>query len=242
MNEFKRNEDVESNISKIVLEYIKIKDFPLTVYKSKILEIMKKFHKQFITDVNEHNDNLKKSSEEKGEVVSPFDLNIRFALFYLELFKRFLVCHFELINKILRNLVEHYDQNYPDQADYPGIQILDQKTLKNLTETVNEFYLTLAMLMKFFNERLSEVISMVKIESGSVDQFSKVIQIFEEINKFFQNTMKIEDILTSWVATSRETLKKPLNKMISSLMEKISLSTLQNLRSDIEKSNIFLLD
>lgn len=236
MNDFKRNDETETNIIKIVLEYIKIKDFPLTVYKSKMLEIMKKFHKQFVTDMNEYTDSIKKN-EDKGEVINPFDVNIRFVLFYLELFKRFLHCHFDLIHKILRSLVEYYDTTYPDQTEYSGIQVLDQKSMKNLTETVNEFYLTLAMLMKFFNEKMSEIIAMAKIESVSVDQFSKIIQTFEEINKFFQNTMKIDEMLSSWVVTDRETLKKPLNKLISALMEKISISTLQNLRSDIEKSN-----
>ncbi len=50
---FSSKADVEKNIIKIILEYIKIKDFPLTVYKGKLLELMKKFHKKFISDINE---------------------------------------------------------------------------------------------------------------------------------------------------------------------------------------------
>lgn len=48
------NTEAENNITKIVLEYIKIKEFPLTTYKVKLVDKMKKFHQQFMKDMEEY--------------------------------------------------------------------------------------------------------------------------------------------------------------------------------------------
>jgi hypothetical protein len=48
------------------LEYIKIKEFPLNVFKAKLLEKMREFHKTFLKDMEEHIENLKKTEEKSA--------------------------------------------------------------------------------------------------------------------------------------------------------------------------------
>lgn len=239
LNSFQTNEETENNIAKIVLEFIKIKDFPLKIYKTKILDVMKKFHKQFLNDMNEYIDNVKKSEGSNVDQTTTFDLHIKFVLFYFELFKRFLTSHFNLVHKILRHLVEFYDESFPDKSEYNiGYQVLDQTNITILTETVNEFYSSLAMIIKFFNEKMNEVITNARLDSITIHQFSKLVQIFEEISNFFQNTMKIDDQIKNWISTDRDSLKKPLQKCVASMIEKLNISPLQNLRIDTEKNFI----
>jgi hypothetical protein len=176
-----------------------------------------------------------------NDSASLFDLHIKFILFYFELFKRFLTRHFELVLRILETLVDHYDKSYVDKAsqnDYSDAPVLDVKAMKNLNETVNEFYLTLGMIFKFFNDKMSEIINNYKSDNITIIQFSKLVAIFEEITNYFQNQMRLEERINSWIVTDRESIKKPLLRVVSNLTDKISISPLQNLRVECEKSII----
>jgi len=244
LNEFKKNDQTEINIAKIVLEYIKIKDFPLTVYKGKLLEVMKKFHKQFLNDMNEYIDNLIKEDKSNVDASTLFDLHIKFILFYFELFKRFISRHFDLVHRVLETLVDHYDKNFAEKvslnSDVSDLPLLDTKAMKNLNETVNEFYLTLGMIFKYFNDKMSEIINSFKMENINITQFSKLVAIFEEITNYFQNQMRLEERINSWIVTEKDSIRKPLLRVVSNLTDKITISPLQNLRIDCEKNFIGL--
>lgn len=75
LGKFPVNMNVERDIIKIVVEYIKIKDFPLTVYKGKLLEVMKNFHKKFMADVTEltENQNTKQKQNAKYKIFGLHD-------------------------------------------------------------------------------------------------------------------------------------------------------------------------
>jgi len=173
----------------------------------------------------------------------PFELYLKFILFYFEAFKRFLTLHLQLNTTILSALLEFYNDHFVDKnnynpSSYPYLQILDSKAQKDLHETVQEFYLTLAMIFKYFNDRISEVIQLRNIENISLKQFSKLVAVFEYIMEYFQGTLKLEEKLNSWILSDKDSIKKPLLKLVSTLNDKITLSPLQNLMIELERSNI----
>jgi len=231
------NSEVEKNIVKIILEYIKIKDFPLTVYKGKLLELMKKFHKKFVTDLTE-------CIEPKTNLRNmPFDLYLKAIVFYFETFQGFLTMHFNLNSRILSALVEFYSNNFVEKgahnaAGYSYLPVLDTKSMKDLNETVQEFYLTLAMIFKYFNDRLAEVINLRNNENITLQQFTKLVKVFDHITNYFQNDLQINEKLNSWIVSDKEGIRKPLIKLTSSLSDKITISPTQNLFIQLQRDFI----
>ena len=165
-------------------------------------------------------------------------------MFYFELFKRFISRHFDLVHRVLETLVDHYDKNFAEKvslnSDVSDLPLLDTKAMKNLNETVNEFYLTLGMIFKYFNDKMSEIINSFKMENINITQFSKLVAIFEEITNYFQNQMRLEERINSWIVTEKDSIRKPLLRVVSNLTDKITISPLQNLRIDCEKSINYL--
>lgn len=244
---------------KIVLEYIKIKEFPLTTYKVKLVDKMKKFHQQFIRDMEEYISSVSAKDENpryKSYInmqkvdnfystrnAPKFDLNIKFILFYFELYKRFITRQFKLNNKILSALVTHYNQNYAEKQDTENPQnlpVLDVKPMKYLNETVQEFYLAFSLVLKYFNDRITEIISMNNVEQMTVNQFAKLSAICQEILHYFDSDLKLHQSVNSWITTNKESIKKPLMNLASSLADKISIVPIRNLKIEYEKSNYFL--
>jgi hypothetical protein len=140
--------------------------------------------------------------------------------------------------------VDHYDKNFAEKvslnSDVSDLPLLDTKAMKNLNETVNEFYLTLGMIFKYFNDKMSEIINSFKMENINITQFSKLVAIFEEITNYFQNQMRLEERINSWIVTEKDSIRKPLLRVVSNLTDKITISPLQNLRIDCEKSINYL--
>jgi len=238
---FSSSTDVEKNIIKIILEYIKIKDFPLTVYKGKLLELMKKFHKKFITDINECIESSKTSQKNM-----PFDLYLKMIVFYFETFQRFLTMHFNLNSKILSALVDFYNRNFVEKGSqnaggYSYLQTLDTKSMKDLNETVQEFYLTLAMIFKYFHDRLAEIVALRNNENISLQQFAQMVKVFEYITNYFQNDLQLNEKLNSWVVSDKESIRKPLIRLVSGLSDKITISPTQNLFIQLQRGTGFFL-
>jgi len=172
----------------------------------------------------------------------PFELYLKFIIFYFETFKRFLAKHLHLNRTILSTLIGFYNDNFVEKNNYnplsyPYLQILDTKSLKDLNETVQEFYLALAMIFKYFNDRLSEVINLRNTENISLKQFAKLVVVFEYIMGYFQETLKLDEKLNSWIVSDKESIKRPLLRLVSTLSDKITLSPLQSLMIEIEKSS-----
>ena len=149
-----------------------------------------------------------------------------------------------MVHRVLETLVDHYDKNFAEKvslnSDVSDLPLLDTKAMKNLNETVNEFYLTLGMIFKYFNDKMSEIINSFKMENINITQFSKLVAIFEEITNYFQNQMRLEERINSWIVTEKDSIRKPLLRVVSNLTDKITISPLQNLRIDCEKSINYL--
>ena len=238
------NQEVENQLCKIVLEYIKIKHFNLTSYKARLFEFMKKIHKQFIKEMNEYIENMLPKEEQNSPGSSgKFDLNIKFTLFYFELFKRFLSRHLRVNNKILSSLIEYYNLNYAEkEADIvsPNQKVLDVKAMKTLNETVQEFYLAFSMIFKHFVDKFTEIISMNNVEHINITQFAKLRAVFEEILNYFNKDLKVNETINSWIVTNKDAIKKPLNNLVSTLTDKFSITSIQMLKNDYEKRNLRL--
>lgn len=244
LNDYPVNQDIENQLCKIVLEYIKIKHFNLTSYKARLFEFMKKIHKQFIKEMNEYIENMLPKEEQNTPGSSgKFDLNIKFTLFYFELFKRFLSRHLRVNNKILSSLIEYYNMNFAEkEADIvsPNQKVLDVKAMKTLNETVQEFYLAFSMIFKHFVDKFTEIISMNNVEHINITQFAKLRAVFEEILSYFNNELKVNETINSWIKTNKDGIKKPLNNLVSTLTDKFSITPIQILKTDYEKSKYHL--
>lgn len=163
-------------------------------------------------------------------------------MFYFELYKRFITRQFKLNNKILSALVTHYNQNFVDkqEVDNPqNLPVLDVKAMKYLNETVQEFYLAFSLVLKYFNDRITEIISMNNVEQMTVNQFAKLSAICQEIIHYFDSDLKLHQSLNSWIVTNKETIRKPLLNLASSLADKVSIVPIRNLKIEYERSNSF---
>ena len=242
LNDYPTRADIENHLAKIVLEFMKIKNFTLTTYKAKLFEFMKKTHKQFINDMNEYMDNIQKEEGNNHNAKGKFDLNIKFALFYFELFKRFLTRHFRLNNKILSTIINYYNTSFADKQDADLYRpVLDVKSMKTLVETVQEFYLALGMIFKHFLDKFTEIIGMIQVGDINANQFAKLRAVFDEFISYFNNDLKLEKTLNSWIVTDKESIRKPLLNLVATLYDKFSLSPIQSLKIDYEKSNKYII-
>ncbi len=170
-----------------------------------------------------------------------FELHIKFTLFYFELLKRFFTRHFRLNNKIFSSLLAYYNNTFTEKPDFDSgyyKPILDVKSMKNLVETVQEFYLVLGMVFKQLLDRLTEIIAMGHIENLNTSQFSKLRAVFDEVLNFFVSDIKLESNLNSWIVTDKEGVKKSLFNLVSTLSDKFSLLQIQHLKTEYERSKI----
>ena len=171
-----------------------------------------------------------------------FDLNIKFTLFYFELFKRFFTRHFRLNNKILSAIINYYNVSFADKQESDLYRpVLDVKAMKTLIETVQEFYLALGMIFKHFLDRFTEIIALINIDNINANQFAKLRAVFDEFINYFNSELKIEQNLNSWIVTDKESIRKPILNLVSTLTDKFSMSPIQSLKTDYEKSNSYYL-
>lgn len=173
----------------------------------------------------------------------PFDLYLKMIVFYFETFQRFLTMHFNLNSKILSALVDFYNCNFVEKgsqntAGYSYLQTLDTKSMKDLNETVQEFYLTLAMIFKYFNDRLAEIIALRNNENMSLQQFTQMVKVFEYITNYFQNDLQLNEKLNSWIVSDKESIRKPLQRLVAGLSDKITISPTQNLFIQLQREFI----
>lgn len=227
------------------MQHIKIKEFSHRPFKVKLLEALKTFHKQFMKDVSDFQENLKREDEKAKlgpqSAHLSFDLYVKFLLFYFELYKRLLVRLLNLHNKSLKAILNHYEKNSVAESDYhpqrdQDLIPLNKNNLRLLSETVEDFYSTLAMVVKFLNERLSEMINGYSIESMTIPQFYKLEAFFNEARKCFEEQLKINKTASSWLVTENQILLNTLNKVKTSYTDKISIAPLMNLKLECEKS------
>lgn len=168
-----------------------------------------------------------------------FDLNIKFTLFYLQIFKRFISRHFKLNNRILTILLNYYNKAYvekPEQLIDPNTQVLDVKAMKNLNETVQEFYLVLENILKTFSNKIMEIIELNNVAHITVNQFAKLSTVFHEITRYFDSELQLNKNLNSWIVSDKEGIRKPLMNLLSTLSDKINIVTLKTLKIDYERS------
>lgn len=171
-----------------------------------------------------------------------FDLYVKFLLFYFELYKRLLIRMLNLHNKTLKTLLSYYEKNSVAESEYnpakhQGVLVLDKNNLRILAETVEEFYSSLAMVVKFLNERLSEMIKSYTIESITIPQFYKLQAFFSEARKCFDEQIKLNKSASGWLTTENQALLNYLTKVKLAYSDKISYSPLMGLKLEVEKSN-----
>lgn len=123
-----------------------------------------------------------------------------------------------------------------DQESSPTLQLLDVKSMKNLVETVQEFYLTLGIVLKHFNDKITEIIGMNNVDNISPSQFGKLCTIFDDIIHYFEADLKLIPNLNAWIVSNKEGIKKPLLNLIPSISDKITIAPIQLLKSDYERS------
>lgn len=130
------------------------------------------------------------------------------------------------------------EKNSQMAEEYSYLQVLDTKSMKNLNETVQEFYLTLAMVFKYFNDRLAEVINLRTTDNITIQQFTKMVHVFEQITDYFHSTLHLEEKLNSWIESDKDSIKKPLQRLVATLSDKITVSPIQSLMIEWQRSKL----
>jgi len=139
----------------------------------------------------------------------------------------------------LSSLIEFYNTNYVEKEGdiiSSNQKVLDVKAMKTLNETVQEFYLAFGMIFKHFVDKFTEIISMNNVEHINMNQFAKLRAVFEEILNYFAQDLKVNESINSWIITNKDGIKKPLNNLVSTLTDKFSITPIQILKTDYEKS------
>lgn len=157
------------------------------------------------------------------------------------MYKRLLSRLLDLHNKILTAFLEHFEKNYISESDYvPSrdfeLSVLDKATLRIISDTVEDFYSTIAMVVKYLNERLAEMISSYSTEFMTIAQFYKLQAFFDEARKCFEEQLKIHSRVSLWVTTENQTLLSAINKAKSTYLDKISIGPLMHLKLECERS------
>lgn len=171
-----------------------------------------------------------------------FDLNIKFTLFYFQIFKRFISRHFKLNNRILSILINYYNKAYVEKQEQvidPNVQVLDVKAMKNLNETVQEFYLVIENILKNFSNKIMEIIELNNVAHITINQFSKLNTIFHEITSYFDSELQLNKTLNSWIVSDKEGIRKPLMNLVAGLTDKVNIVTIKTLKIDYERSTYF---
>ena len=207
--------------------------------------------------INNNNSSQQQQGQQSSDFMSkvPPSVYIKFLLFYFEIFKRLISRNLSLNLKILEEVLKYFNQNYIDSSSLPNdysingsmmllneygeqLRRLDQASLKILTESVDEFYSVLAGIIKFFVNQMTEMINKIKYENISIYEFHKLVDIFEKIRKYFDNTIKINNALNTWYKTDKQRIRTEINKLTSNIIDKISITPILNLRTQCEKSKL----
>ena len=173
-----------------------------------------------------------------------FDLYIKFLLFYFELYRRLIDRLLSLHNKALGGMLSYFEKNFlfvgePQAEENPDLQPFDRPSQRILADTTEDFYSTIAMVMKFLNEKLIEMINAYSIDTIDIIQFHKLQAFFEVLKKCFESQMRVNETVSEWLKTDNQALLSVVNKVKAGYMDKIAISPLSNLKSECEKSNVF---
>lgn len=171
-----------------------------------------------------------------------FDLYVKFLLFYFEIYKRLISRLLNLHNQTLSTLLDYFEKNYLPEGEYDprchqGLMPLDKTNLRIISDTVEDFYSTIAMVVKFLNEKLSEMLHYFPVESMTIPQFYKLEAFISKVRKCFEEELKISTTVSSWLVTENQTLITAINRVKSTYMDKISIAPLMDLKQKFEKSN-----
>lgn len=82
---------------------------------------------------------------------------------------------------------------------------------------------------------------MNSVDNINANQFAKLRAVFDEFLHYFNYDLKLEKSLNSWIVSDKESIRKPLLNLVATLTDKFSLSPIQSLKTDYEKSNSFYL-
>ena len=172
-----------------------------------------------------------------------FDLYIKFLLFYFELCKRLIQRLLQLHNRALKAVLGYFEKNFVPDVDYNPQQHkellpLDKLAQRILSETAEDFYSTIAMVMKFMNEKLGEMITTYPVEAISIPQFHKLQAFFEDARRYFDNQIQIGQSVSEWLKTDNQLILAIVNKVKAGYMDKITVNQLMSLKSECEKSKL----
>ncbi len=115
-------------------------------------------------------------------------------------------------------------------------QISNEEILVTLQGTIQEVYLTLAVVFIHFNLKMKEIISKQNLQKISINQYSKLNAVFSEISNV-ENELNIRQKLEKWTNSKAENLKEFLSVLEEEYTLKFNFNPLLEFKSQNGRSN-----
>jgi len=206
-----KNAHLPEEIAKHILSHIKLKEISFITLRPKLHEALKHFHTQFLAKTKESSNCQNKQLE--------------LLLSYVESYKQFFI-RFSNIHNMSVSQVISYFKNIPD---------ITLQNTKVLSATLQEFYSIYALIIRNFNDKITQLLQLINISALSREQFSTFSDILGEIIVYFQENFDSQQKFHSEWKSENDLLNKTLLKTTSSLLEQLSVTSLNTLRLFYEK-------
>jgi len=206
---------VAQKVWKLIIAHIKIKEVSFSTFRPKLHEALKSFQTQFLTTFSGQ------SHEAKPELL----------LNYVRVYKQFFIRFSNIHNQCVSQVISYF-KSILDAEDSQKTQTA---ALKIFSSTLQEFYSIYTLMVRGFNDKITQLLQMINLSALPKEQFSVISNIFEEIIAYFQESFDCQQKCHSICKSENEILNKTLLKITSSLLEQLSVSSLVNLRLFYEK-------
>lgn len=231
------------------MEYAGIGSFPSPLFREELLNLLKTFHKQFVSDMNEYQKDATVKMKEKyiSELKNALafrkydmlDLRIKFAFLYLGIFKQFIDKYLSLNCKIFQKLRDYYVKKIANKVsnfspDGKRLNIEDRETLL-FNQTIQNFCTSLSSVFDYFSERVAELTLCCDRHTLSIRQFLKIDSVFGEMLDIVGNQLKVQEKLENSVPCKDTQINNHLTSLVSPFNDSLNLKKMRELRVQTNK-------
>lgn len=173
------------------------------------------------------------SEEEKMKLLvnkCNFSLIIKFLILHFEIIKRSVDLQLKMHEKFVINLIDFIEENtIEEKIENKNEQ---SKQIEIMNEILEDIFSVFSNIFKLFNNKILEILNYKNIETFTVHNYLQMNFLLKKIVNFFDKNVKPG--LNYRIDCSSE-ISLFFAKKINILIDKISISSLNNFILDIEK-------
>ncbi|KAL4462624.1 hypothetical protein ABPG74_000454 [Tetrahymena malaccensis] len=254
---YRRDKDLEEQISKIVNQSYDLDKFNNQAYRRKLIEMLKGFKDGFISDMQDFQNEISNTPGSNKQILGDMngdmsknenqkmifenmslDLFVKFVLFYFEILKRVALKQIGLNHTILNSLVTHVITNLLKSGKDLDDNI---NAFSKLTSCVDDIYQNVIQVFNYINSWIDDLIKQKKLDNEvNFVNFRKVSKIFtfwddflaNDLSKYFQISQAPFENIQS-CKDSKEFRK--FFRKFNEYHTKVQLKSLENIRGELEK-------